>query len=216
MIGMLLLAFSKNLFAQQPSRVMVSREHGHFTAHMDNRFTVVAQQEGPVSVNQLTATMQVGDMNAYPLDVKKQNTAFIIHPDTVGVITIEIDLGDTIETKKIRVKPVEAEARLGRWSAQTDEPVSNAEFKAQLGITALVQGFDIDARCRVYGYEVIRVNMLNQASRIKNKGSRYTEDTRALINQAVPRDLYIFRNIRCRCPGSSKIQRLEDMVFEIR
>ena len=203
------------IFGQQQIRSIISTEYNHFIAKLDNPFRVVAQQEKPVTIDQLSAIIQIYDSEEQPIEIQKRGNYFIIHPDTIGILEIRIDLRDTIEIKRIRVKAIEAKGRLGRFGANTNESIKKGEFRAQQGIAAIIEGYDIDASCKIYGYEILRISKRNEVERKINKGGRFEEESKLLINKAESGDLYIFREITYRCPGSNKIERLLDMIFEI-
>ena len=203
------------ILGQQQFRSIISTEHHHFVAKLDNPFRVVAQQEKPVTIDQLSAIIQIYDSEEQPIEIQKRGNYFVIHPDTIGIVEIKIELKDTIEIKRIRVKAIEATGKLGRHRANTNESIKKGEFKAQQGIAAIIEGYDIDASCKIYGYQILRISKRNEVERKINKGARFKEESKLLINKAESGDLYIFREIKCRCPGSDKIERLLDMIFEI-
>ena len=203
------------IVGQQQFKSIISVEYGHFIAKLDNSFRVVAQQEKRVTIDQLSALIQIYDSESKPIEIQERNNHFVIYPDTIGIVEISIDLGDTVEIKKIKVKAIEAVGRLGRFGANIDKPIKKGEFKAQQGIAAIVEGYDIQARCKIYGYQLLRISKRNRVDRSINKGGRFEQKTKEVINKAETGDLYIFREIRYRCPGSNKIKRLADMIFEI-
>lgn len=208
--------FSNTLLAQQQVKSLIAVRPGYFIAKLDNSFEVVAQQEYPVTLDQLHAYIQVFNQERRPIAIKQWKNSFVIRPDTVGIVEIDVALKDTVETKRIRVKPIKAVGRLGNYTANQNIKIGIGAFKAQEGIKAVIENYDIDAYCKVYGFEVIRVSKWDEVERSVNTGARFNGATRAIINHASTGDLFIFRRIMYRCPGSEEIQRLEDMTFEIK
>jgi GldM C-terminal domain len=199
----------------KPLMSIISIENQYLIAKINNPIRIVAQQIEPVSIKQLNATFQVYNSEKVPIEIVEGRGYFIIRPDTIGIVELNITIGDTIERKTLRVKPIEAVGRLGRYGANTDEKITVGAFKAQMGIIANIECCGFDARCQVLGYQVLRISDRNQTDRTINKGARFEENTRKIIMKAESGDIYIFRQIKYKCPGSENSQRLDDMIFEI-
>lgn len=196
-------------------KVMTSMDHTHLIAQMNNPIRIVAQQEKPVSLDQLSAKLHIYDSEFRSLEIIEGKGYFIIRPDTIGMVELKIDMGDTIEIKRLSVRSIEAVGRLGRYKSNTDKPISVGEFKVQIGIIANIECCDIDARCRILGYEAMRLSQRNEVERTVNQGAKFTKQTQQMISKVESGDVFIFRKIKYRCPGSEKLQRLDDMIFEI-
>ena len=198
------------------TKAIISLENPHLIANIDNPIRIVAQQNTAVSISQLTATLQGSDSGEEPIAIVERAGHFIINPKKTGRVKINIRVGDTVETKTLQVRPIEALGRLGRHKANSDEKISVGEFKVQSGIMANIECCGFDAKCQVLGFKAIRISNRNQAERATNTGGRFGETTKKMILKAEPGDTYIFRQIRYRCPGSERPQRLHDMIFEIK
>lgn len=176
---------------------------------------IVAQQTEPVSLRQLSATFQVYDGQKVPIEITERKGYFTIRPDSIGMVEIHIAVGDTTEIRTLRVKPMPAVGRLGRFCGNTGEKIDVGEFKAQMGLTANIEYGDICGSCQILGYQVLRVSSRNEVEKALNRGARFGQHTQAIIMKAEPGDVFIFREIRYKCPGAASPQRLEDMVFEV-
>ncbi|MEO1627610.1 MAG: GldM family protein [Bacteroidota bacterium] len=196
-------------------KAIVSTELPHLIAHIDNALQIVAQQNDAVRIEQLSATFQAYDASKESIEIKGDNGSFLIHPKAIGTVEIHIAIGDSIEVKTLQVKAMQAVGRLGNHGATSDTKIKAAEFKAQHGIIAQVECCGFDAKCKVEGFQTIRISRQNQAERATNKGARFGAETQKLIEKAVSGDLYVFRQIAYRCPAAKELQRLEDMIFEI-
>jgi len=194
---------------------ILSIENQYLIAKIDNPIRIVAQQNEPVTISQLNATFQGYDSEKESIEIVEGKGYFIINPDSIGIVEIHVTIGDTVEIKKLRVKPIEAVGRLGIHKANSDTKIGVGEFKAQMGIIANIECCGFDARCSVLGFQTTRISNQNQAERRINKGGRFEEETREIIMNAESGDIYIFRQIKYKCPGSEKSQRLDDMIFEI-
>ncbi|MFM9950901.1 MAG: GldM family protein [Saprospiraceae bacterium] len=64
-------------------------------------------------------------------------------------------------------------------------------------------------------FQTIRIGANNEIERAVNKGARFDQQTRKIILKAESGDIFIFRQIKYKCPGSRHPQRLDDMIFEI-
>jgi len=179
---------------------------------MDNIITVVAQQEFPVSISQLNASIRQDSIKR-DLDIVERNGKFRIHPDTTGIVEININLGDTTETKKLRVKDFLVEGSLGNFCTNCDEKIESNAFKVQKGIIATIMCCGFDARCLVLGFETIRISKRNEVERVTNRGGEFEEETINIIDKAKSGDIYIFREIKYKCDSP---KRLDDMIFEIK
>lgn len=200
----------------KPLKSIISIENQNLVVGIDNPIRIVAQQNEPVSINQLNAYFQVYNSKKVPIEIVEGNGYFVIRPDTIGTVEMNITIGDTIEIKTLRVRPIEAVGRLSMYGANTDEKIGVGEFKAQRGIMAVVECCGFDARCSVLEFQTIRISNQNQVERRINKGGRFEEATREVVLKAESGDIYIFRQIKYKCPGSEKPQRLDDMIFEIK
>ena len=199
---------------------MVCTETGNeLIAGIDNYISILAMQDSLLSKEQISAfsiptNRDLHENSPIELQVEKKQGRYIIHPDSVGVVKFHIRLNKAIEVFTIRVKPLEAVCRLGRYKANSESKIPKAIFKAQMGIVAHVEGFGFDAKCKTISYEVIRIPANDISSKSYNMGGEFQETTSNLIKQAEAGDLYIFRNIYYRCTTPEK-QRSEDMIIEI-
>mgnify|MGYP006277733239 CR=1 FL=1 len=193
----------------------ISVENQYLIAEVDNPIRIVAQQNEKVSIEQVSAKIRKNDSEIVPIEIIEEKGFFIIRPDTIGIVEIEISIGETVETQYLRVKPIEVIGRLSRYGANTDEKISSGEFKVQNGLSANVECCGFDANCQVLEFQTIRISKGNQTEKSMNKGARFDQKTKEIIMKAESRDIYIFRQIRYKCPGSEHKQRLDDMIFEI-
>lgn len=217
LILLLLIGLSSTSFAQfgKTPKALISTDETVLRTKMDNALRIVAQQENPVTIDQLSATFQKDGSDRVPIKIKQAIGYFTINPDTIGIVEINISIGDTIETKTLRVKAIDAEGYLGNFQANSDEKMGVGIFKSQGRITASVYCCGIQGYCNVLGYQIIRINKMNRVERIINRGDYFQENTRLLINKAEAGDIYIFRQIKYKCPGTDKPQRLDDMILEL-
>ncbi|MFT6333804.1 MAG: hypothetical protein ACJATI_000535 [Halioglobus sp.] len=118
-------------------------------------------------------------------------------------------------TKKIKIKPLPVQARIGIHTSRTNKKISIGEFNANLGILAQIVNFDINGKCAVREFELVRIPRHDLPSRHLNLSGRFDSKSRSIINETEGRDLYLFRNIMIQCPGDENARKLEDVSFEI-
>ena len=94
--------------------------------------------------------------------------------------------------------------------------MSSGEFKAQGGVSAVLDGFDFDAKCDLAGYRVVRVPRRADPEVANNPGAKFRPESQRIVNKAKPGDRFFFENIKCKCPGDPAARDLGQMVFNIK
>ena len=133
-------------------------------------------------------------------------------PGTQGTIIVSA-AGNAPTRKAFRIKGIPDP--IPRIGGIKENKVGNGEFKAQLGIAAILENFDFDAKCDIAGYTVTRVAKGEDLSEATNPGSRFAAEAARIISLAKPGNLYLFSNIRCKCPGDEVNRRLGDITISI-
>jgi len=151
------------------------------------------------------------------LTIKKDgNLHYTVRTGTPGEGSITVSGGKLNPvTFRYRVKrfpdPV---PRLGaRYRSGT---IGNGEFRAQGGIAAVIESFDICGNCEMVSYKVVHLRNGQLLTEITNKGARYETAVQPVIDAARPGDTYIFEELRFRCPGDSVARALESLTFVIK
>lgn len=195
---------------------LISTRNGDYLfAGVNNYISIIAQQNEPVFEGEVKAFLYTNFENKKQLEITKENNFFKVRPDSVGVVEIEIQVKDSTEIKKLRVKPIPVEVRIGRFRAMNNRKIPAAEFKAQRGLVAYVNCCGFDARCKTLKFEMIRISKNGIAERAKNIGAGFSKKSKQIIRKVESGDLIFFRQIRYRCPGTSESEPAEDMSFEI-
>lgn len=103
-------------------------------------------------------------------------------------------------------------ARLGRvW----DGRMSPSQFKAQGGVGAFLDDFPYNARCDIVGFQLSRLPSAGPRVRVDNAGARFVTAAKALRDSASSGDVYLFTNVRAKCPGDIASRSVNPMVFII-
>jgi hypothetical protein len=90
------------------------------------------------------------------------------------------------------------------------------QFREQAGVLAMLQHFDFDTRCQTTAYTVWRIQTDGTRRSVNNSGPRFSAETQELINLAMPGDIYIFENIKARCPGDVVQRNIPGMTFFVK
>ncbi|MDH3649818.1 MAG: gliding motility protein GldM [Saprospiraceae bacterium] len=93
--------------------------------------------------------------------------------------------------------------------------MGNGEFRAQGALIPTLQGFDFDARCNIVGFTLIRSAKREDPQTALNKGGKFGQQSAALKTMAKPGDIYVFDNVKCRCPGDIANRTLPSIVYKI-
>ncbi len=132
-------------------------------------------------------------------------------PGTNG--TVVVSAAGNSARKVFRIKAIPDP--IPRIGGIRENRVGNGEFKAQLGIAAVLENFDFDAKCDIAGYTVTRVARGEDLVEAPNPGSRFSGEGLRIKDMAKPGNSYIFTNIRCKCPGDEVNRKLSDIYVLI-
>ena len=102
----------------------------------------------------------------------------------------------------------------GRHGSRT---IGNGEFRAQGGLAAVIEDFDIDARCALTSFKMLHLREGRLLAEATNTGARYDATVQPIIDSARPGDTYIFQEVKVRCPGDQAARILDEtLTFVIR
>ncbi len=79
--------------------------------------------------------------------------------------------------------------------------MGNGEFKAQGGISALLENFDFDAKCEVVGFEVTYLPKRQDPIAATNGGARWSGEVADMIQQSQTRRCLLLRRYQMQMPG---------------
>jgi hypothetical protein len=189
--------------------------YNNLLINLDNAILCVAQQSTPVKLNQLSNIFYSGSGNSYPIEIHGNDGNFWVHPDSLGVleITLQTNLGNVYKHFKVIQAPA-----IGYIDSKNGDGTSKFnvnEFKNQIGLIPVLEGYGFDAKCRILKFNVMRISSNGRVFKATNNDRRFNNEVLWLIRKAKSSDIYLFRNIEYKCPGNITIQRIRDMIFEI-
>ncbi len=130
------------------------------------------------------------------------------------IVTINLSSGSESTYKKFRVKQMpDPKPCIGSCNKNAMGPL---EFKGQEGIYAKLENFDIDAKCKIDGFEFTRIPKASDPIVALNRGGRFSEESIKMRNAAKPGDIYLFYKIKSRCPGDRVGRQLPAIIIMIR
>lgn len=211
--------YSQPIFENEKNlclNLRLDRMYESFVIGVDNELDIVYAQDEKIVKEDINATFEhYKSKEKRQLEIIEKYGRFFIKPDSLGVVTLSVKTRDGIKEKRVKTKSLIAVGKLSRYTANHVGKINSGEFRAQAGIYAAVEGYDIDAKCNILNFEIIRISAENTSSRDMNYGGKFEIQSRKLVALAESGDLYIFRNIRYKCPGDNYEKRLIDMIFEI-
>lgn len=221
LISILVLSYfvwGPQIWAQSQLDVIIQPSYQHVYIGIENKISIVAQQEMPVSPDQVRAVFYPYSTKGDSIEVSLEwkYDAFHYVPKEAGRLGITVTTDSGSRTQFFYLKPIEAVGRLSKYDGQGHTVIPAVEMQAQSGIRASILNLGIDALCAIEDFELIRVNANGGSQKVSNIGARFVPHTLALTGKAQSGDLFIFRNIRYRCPGAVEPQYLPHMIFEIR
>jgi len=94
--------------------------------------------------------------------------------------------------------------------------IGAGQFTSQEGIEAVIERFEYEVKCEILGFILTRISKKQKDLQSVNRGPKFTEDTRQLIDKAKPGDLYTFDKVKARCPGDVAGRSINSMFFNIK
>ena len=131
--------------------------------------------------------------------------------------SITVSGGGASQKFDFRVKRIPDPApRLGGNPKNKGGTMGNGEFKAQGGISALLENFDFDAKCDVVGFEVTYLPKRQDPITAINSGARWSGQVPDFIQKAKPGDAYFFDEVKCKCPGDAAARNIGGISYKIK
>jgi len=127
---------------------------------------------------------------------------------------VNVEIGGKKETARFRVKRIPNP--VAKLSNKSSGMMGAGEFKAQGGVIAILENFDFDARCQIMAFTLTRIANDGTKTEVINKGSRFSTESRKLVNKAERMDMYLFDNVKAKCPGDPAGRKINSMIFKIR
>jgi gliding motility-associated protein GldM len=148
---------------------------------------------------------------------KTGNGKFNVRVTTPGECTLTVEGGGAKQNFTYRVKRIpDPVPRLGGNLANKGGSMPNGTFKAQGGISAMLENFDFDAKCDVVGFDFAYQPKRQDPVVAQNGGARWNSQVQGYINSAKPGDAYYFDDVKCKCPGDAAARNIGSIAYKIK
>lgn len=147
---------------------------------------------------------------------ESRNGQYLVVCSQPGQLNLMVTNKNTGKSKTMpfRVKRIpDPVVKMGR---KTNGLMGSGEFKAQPGLTANLENFDMDARCAVQSYTLFYVRKYSDPVALKGTGGRFMGRILSAIREAKPGDQYAFTDVKVNCPGDIAGRRVNGLSFKIR
>jgi len=174
--------------------------------------------ENPISVSAAGVSSNEVKVSATGVNVKSNGGGkFTVTATTPGEATLTVSGGGASQTFQYRVKRIpDPVPRLGGNPKNNGGMMGNGEFKAQGGISAILENFDFDAKCDVVGFELTYLPKRQDPITSVNAGARWNSQSQDFVNKAKPGDAYFFDEVKCKCPGDPAARNIGSIAYKIR
>ncbi len=111
---------------------------------------------------------------------------------------------------------------VSQWSAVSNKPINEetmsvAAFRTYTGMKAFFsQDFDFNFKCDIKSFELIFTAPRQDALVLRNEGWAFGAKVLQAVKAASPGAVYVFQEIRARCPGDSANRKLSAIVVTVR
>jgi hypothetical protein len=142
-----------------------------------------------------------------------------LKPFKTGLITVQVLVKGKVQYKKIfQAVPIPNPTPLLGAYLNASDTVQLGKFKAMTGIRLAFDDTELNGKCELVSFRVTQVGTNFMDGKILavsavNTGAKFTGDAQKLMAEATPGDLYIFNEIKVKCPGDSEERELTPLVY---
>ncbi|HNG88698.1 MAG TPA: gliding motility protein GldM [Saprospiraceae bacterium] len=176
--------------------------------------------DNPISVSVAGVSSNDIKISASGVNVAKGGGAgkYVVTATTpTNDASITISGGGVTQKFPYRVKRIpDPNPRLGGNAKNKGGTMGNGEFKAQGGVSAMLENFDFDATCAVVGFEVTYLAKRQDPITRVNSGAKWSGDVGELIQRAKPGDAFFFDEVKCKCPGDVAARNIGSISYKIK
>ncbi len=149
--------------------------------------------------------------------IKKANGAYVVNVTRQTkkgeFAKINVSAAGLNASKDFRVKRIPDP--VPTLSNKKGGSIANGVFRAQRALIPTLENFDFDARCNIVGFNMIRSAKREDPVQALNKGGKFGDKALAEVAKAKPGDIFVFDNIKCKCPGDQANRTLPSSVYKI-
>lgn len=204
------------MHAQVEQEVSIKVSRGLFVVGFDNWLQIEDSSGKPVPKEAVSILLQPSSTKTtQKLEIVEEEGAFLVQVDRVGKVIIEVQTKKGLQSTSFPAQALTAVAKISKYKANTEQKIKAAELKAQSGVIANIEHYNIYGTCTIDSYQVLQMANGRVVRRAYNVGGKFQAATRAIVRTAASGDVFIFKQIRYRCPGHEEAQKLEDIILEV-
>jgi gliding motility-associated protein GldM len=173
--------------------------------------------DNPISVSVAGAPSNQVTVSGQGLSIRAGGTGYIATGSAPGEGSITVSAPGITQKFPFRVKRIPNPVpMLGNGPSAKGGLMGSGEFKAQLGIAAILENFDFEAKCQIQDYDCTWIRKNEDPVTSQNNGTRFEGKTATVVGQAKPGNSYLFENIKAKCPGDNVARNIGSLSFRIR
>jgi GldM C-terminal domain len=140
--------------------------------------------------------------------------SYTIKVSTPGDMTLNVNhKGKTVSKQQFHVKRIpNPAARLPMYERSNE--VTAATLRTITGMITVLENFD--AKCTITQFSCIYKSVDNKSITIRNEGMNFNTQLTELIKKAKIGDLFIFQEVKAKCPEDVKERLLNDIVIGVK
>jgi gliding motility-associated protein GldM len=181
----------------QPSVNVSADKMNVFYIGVDNPISVAA---AGVSSNDIGVSASGGGINLSSTGKSSFNVKVASQGEAVIKVT-DKKSGKQLGEFKFRVKKIpDPVAQIG---GKTGGSFGSGQMSAQLGVMAVLENFDFEAKCDIQSYTLYYTKKRQDPQALNGSGARFDAQVAAAVRAAGIGDSYNFVDIKARCPGDA-------------
>lgn len=146
----------------------------------------------------------------------ESNGDLILQASSAGEINLHLQAedGKQLFSGKLIARPVPTP--VATVGGQKGGNISASSLRAQKGIVAMLENFDYDARCEIVSYTLHHSPQGKASTALPAESALFEGAVQEAINSAKSGDLFVFHDIKARCPGDQSPRSLQSLPFVIK
>lgn len=193
--------------ANKPTDILVESVKGTFIyAGIDNTIKVVCPG---LDITDYVVTTDKGGI------FRTSKELYKLKPFNTGIITVQVLVKGKVLYKKIfQAVPIPNPTPLLGAFRNASDTVQLGKFKAQTGIRLAFEDTELNGKCELISFQIIHlINGYLNPKAVLNKGPKFGTDASRLMADAKPGDIFIFNDIKIKCPGESNERVLTPLIY---
>lgn len=168
-----------------------------------------------VSSNALKVSCSGGGCNM----TRRSNGKYDVKVSSPGATAVITVSGGGLDPTRFeyRVKRIpDPTAIVGGGPTKRGGSMGPGTFKGQIGVAAILETFDFEAKCNIQSFEFTRHPKRDDPVTEKQNGGTFQGRVKTLQQMAKNGDTFYIDNIKARCPGDGAGRNIGSLVFKIK